>query len=234
MNTSIIVPMYNEEKRITPFLTNLIKFSEKKLKDYEIILVNDGSKDNTDKVVKGIIKNNKNIRLISYKPNGGKGNAVKVGFKNARGKKVLFIDADGSIQPDEIPRMIEKLDKYDVVVGNRYAKESKVKRHWLRAVYSFFFNTIVKILFQSRVRDNLCGFKGFKKNIADNLFNDLIDKRWVFDVELFFKIKKKSYSLYELPIKWVHVGGSQVKMFSDPVKWFLRLIILRIKLFNMP
>src|SRR3989344_3196133 len=223
MKVSIVVPCYNEENRIKPFLTSLIQFSKDNLKSYEIIVVNDGSKDKTLDVLKEF---SKDIKLISYEKNKGKGGAVREGVLSSIGEKVLFIDADGSIQPDE---MLEKLDSYDVVVGDRASKDSDVNAIALRNITGKLFNFYVNVLFGYKTWDNLCGFKGFKKEIAKDLFTDLIAYGWIFDVELFYKIHKKNYTLYKLPIKWVHKGDSKIKLL-DPFKMFFQLIKLRMKL----
>jgi dolichyl-phosphate beta-glucosyltransferase len=228
MDLSIIVPAYNEEKRMIPFLEDLIKFS-KTLKSYEIILVNDGSKDKTLEIMEGLKKKNKNIKIVSYEQNKGKAGALKEGINSALGEKILFIDADGSIPPYEIKEMVNKLDNYDVVVGNRASKESKITQSLLRKTTGILFNTYVNILFGLGLQDNLCGFKGFRKNIAKYLFNNLISKGWIFDVELFYRIKEKSYSLYQQPIRWINKKDSKIKPF-DPIKMAFQLIILRKKI----
>jgi len=233
MKNSIIVPAYNEEKRSMRFIPSLLDFV-KKMPSSEVIIVDDGSKDNTKTIINKLIKSKKAsfAKIIGYNKNQGKGNAVAFGVKAAKGDKIIFIDADGSIPPHEIPKILKKLDGYDVVVGDRYSKQSKIKRTFLREIFSLGFNTFVSLMFQYSYRDNLCGFKGFKKNIAKKLFSDLKDKRWVFDVELFYKIKKKGYSLYFLPIEWHHVGGSRINLIKDPFLWTLRLIKLRSQLKN--
>ncbi len=235
IKNSIIVPAYNEEKRSSGFIPNLLLFIKRKIPDSEVLVVNDGSRDNTAEKVNSMIKKVKAehfAKVIGYEKNKGKGNAVAFGVKAAKGGKILFIDADGSISPEEIPLMLKKLNEYDVVAGDRTSVKSKRKTTFLRKITSFGFNLWVSIIFQYSLRDNLCGFKGFRKNAAKKLFSDLKDRRWVFDVELFYKIKKKKYSLYFLPIKWKHVGDSRVHIVKDSVLWFLRLLTLRYQLRN--
>lgn len=226
---SIIVPAYNEERRIDYFLKDLVKFSKHHLKNYEIIIVDDGSVDNTSGVVKRAIGNDRNIRLISYKPNRGKGYAVKKGIFESEGDIILFIDSDGSINPDQIPKMLDKLKQYSIVTGDRGAEESKVKQAKSRKIIGIIFNFYVSLLFKTKKRDNLCGFKGFHRDVARELFKDLISERWLFDVELFYKIKKRRDSLYNLPINWEHKQGSKIK-FTDPLKMLFQLIVLRLQL----
>ena len=233
IKVSIIVPAYNEERRSGTFLPKLLDFVKRKIKNCEVLIVDDVSKDKTRDKINSIIQSKdcgKFAKVIGYKKNQGKGNAVAHGVMNAKGEKIIFIDADGSIQPDQIPKMIYYLGKCDVVVADRLSRKSKVKRVLTRAIASFGFNTFVSILFQYSYRDNLCGFKGFKRKVAREIFKDLIDKRWVFDVELFYKIKKRKYSIYFLPITWKHVGDSRINLIKDPFVWIFRLLKLRVNL----
>jgi dolichyl-phosphate beta-glucosyltransferase len=234
MENSIIVPAYNEAHRSQRFLPALFDYVKKHVPSSEIIIVDDGSKDRTKEVISKLIKkkNASFARVIGYAENQGKGNAVSFGVHAAKGDKILFIDADGSISPEEIPKMLALLDEYDVVVGDRLSAKSKVKSTFLRKFFSFGFNSLVSLLFQYSYRDNLCGFKGFRRDVAKTVFSHLKDKRWVFDVELFFKIKRKEYSIYFLPIAWHHVAGSRINLFKDPLLWFVRLIRLRWQLRN--
>jgi dolichyl-phosphate beta-glucosyltransferase len=229
INVSVIVPLYNEESRSKHFLPELLSFCRKNLGSYEVLLVNDGSTDNTLGFISSFAKKDRHVKVVSYFPNRGKANAVKVGVFVSRGEKVLFIDADGSIQPDEIPGMVSKLDSYDVVVGTRSSPKSRVVQPPLRKMVGMTFNTYVNILFAVNVKDTLCGFKGFKREAALYLFRKLISGRWIFDVELFYRIRKQRYSLYQMPIFWVHKEGSRFKLF-DPLKMALELLKLRFQL----
>ena len=231
MELSIIVPAYNEEKRINPFLRDLLCYSKQHFRDYEIIIVNDGSKDNTVGVVSRLIKREKEsrARMISYSENKGKGYAVRKGVLESKGENMIFIDADGSIAPDQIPLMLEKLKKYDVVVGSRRIRGADVDASGFRVFIGTMFNYYVNLLYRIDVWDNLCGFKGFRKKAAKDLFRDLISRRWIFDVELFYKIRKKGYKMHELPIRWVHKEDTKIRPL-DPLKMAWQLLALRMRL----
>ncbi len=224
MRASIIIPAYNEESRIKPFLKEL-KQSIKP--DWEIIFVDDGSVDKTAGILKKFSIANK--KVISYKKNMGKGFAVKTGVAAASGDSIIFIDADGSIHPSQIGRMIDYLKKYDAVVGTRASKESKVKQSFFRKMTGICFNKYVGMLYGLKIRDNLCGFKGFKKDVAKKIFNGLQSYRWVFDVELFYKIRKSGLSLFEMAIRWEYRPDSRIKP-TDPLKMAFELLYLRLKL----
>ncbi|MBI3190752.1 glycosyltransferase family 2 protein [archaeon] len=225
---SIIVPCYNEETRITPFLKKLMM--ETNDKKYEVIIVNDGSTDSTLEIVSALIKNRKNTRILSYKKNMGKGFAIKTGVFSAKGDFIIFIDADGSIDPAEIKNMEKYAEKYDAVIGTRASKESVVKKQpVIRKMLGMTFNLYVNVIFGIKIKDTLCGFKGFKRDVARVIFNELKSNRWIFDVELFYKIKKGRFSLYQMPIHWVHKENTKIRA-SDPLKMFVDVFSLRIKL----
>lgn len=228
MQASVIIPAYNEEKRITPFL-QMILDSLRQRDGVEVIIVNDGSTDKTLEVINKIANGNKCTKIVSYEHNRGKGWAVKQGVHAAQGEKILFVDADGSIPPSEIPKMLEKLEEYDVVVGDRTSPASKIKQTMMRKAVGIAFNSYVRILFQDDVSDHLCGFKGFKKSVGKELFKELKTTGWVFDVELFHIMRKRNYSLYKLPIYWKYKKESKLQ-YWDPFKMAIQLLFLRWKL----
>ena len=231
MEISIVVPAYNEEKRIVSFLKRLLDFAGNK-NGFEIIFVDDGSTDNTLKLIRDYCKGYDNTRIISYKVNKGKGGAVREGVMHSRGKKVLFIDSDGSIDPKQILQMSKHLDKYDAVVGTRASSRSKVSQPLFRKVIGICFNVYTNFLFGLSIRDKLCGFKGFKRDVAHVIFRDLVSMKFVFDIELFYRIKIYGFSLYQQPIKWVHKWNSKIKPI-DPFKMVFELVDLRIKLMKV-
>ncbi len=228
MDVSIIVPAYNEERRIGRFMSALSDFCKRKLTGkYEIIVVDDGSKDGTLEMLRHFERRDKHLRVMTYPVNEGKGYAVRKGILDAKGEKIVFIDADGSTMPQEILSMLKWLDKYDVVVGNRRDKKSKIITSKYRKLTQIIFNLFAMILFRSDVDDNLCGFKGFRRKAARDLFRELHDNGWIFDVEIFYKIRKRKYSLKKIPICWTHIGESKIKPF-DPLRMFLKLLKLRL------
>ena len=228
ITASIIVPFYNEELRMKPFLDTLLKYNNPK---WEFILVDDGSKDRTFSIFKKYKFSNK--KIISYNENKGKGYAIKTGVLAAKGKYIIFIDADGSIHPSQIKNMLKYLNKYDVVVGNRKSKKSDVKVPLFRKLIGIAFNKYANFLFSINVDDTLCGFKGFKRKVAKDLFRNLIDNRWIFDVELFYKIRKNNHSLHFLPIKWEHKDKSKITL-KDVIRMAITMLILRFKLMKKP
>jgi dolichyl-phosphate beta-glucosyltransferase len=229
---SIIIPAYNEETRIREFLRELIDYSKKNLDNYEIIIVNDGSKDKTREVIKKIIHDCEKARLINYKTNKGKGHAVLQGVLAAKGDFTLFIDADGSIQPKEIMQMYKAYHRtnVDVIIGSRKSSESYITLHQPlhRRFFSKIFNLYSNFLFRVKINDLLCGFKGFSRSAAEKIFNNLRAFRWEFDVEILYRARKEKYRILELPIEWKHQEGSKIKKL-DPLFIFVNLLILRLR-----
>jgi len=221
---SVIIPLYNEAKRAPSFLDQLLLYNNKK---WEFIFVDDGSRDATLKLIKSCSFFNRVI--ITYEKNRGKGYAVKKGIEKAKGNFIIFIDADGSIHPSQIKKMLVYLKKYEFVSGSRALQESQIVLPFFRLFVGKVFNNYVKLLYNIPIDDNLCGFKGFKKEAAKKLFSNLISERWIFDVELFYKLKKGKYSMFIMPIKWSHRGNSKMKLL-DMLKISMELIFLRIKL----
>lgn len=229
---SIIVPAYREATRIPKFLGNLLEFARKNLERYEIIVVNDGSTDSTKETVLDLIQGDKRAKLISYVDNMGKGHAVLQGVLKAKGKFILFIDADGSIKPQEILNLhgIYQKYNYDIVVGSRISALSNITdpQPLSRRLLSKIFNLYSNVLFRIKINDLLCGFKGFSHDVALQIFKDLKAYRWEFDVELLYKARKNGIKVYQLPIEWKHEEGSKMKIY-DPIFIFLNLLKLRLR-----
>ncbi len=219
MKTTLIVPMYNEEKRVLSFLGLLSKFSKKH--DLEVILVNDGSTDNTETIVKKYV--NKNIKLISYKENKGKGYAVKKAVSKANGKNIIWIDADDSFYLTDILKIQDKLNNYDIVIGNKYSNKRKLN---FRLMLGKSFNTIVNMLFNLNINDCFSGLKGYNKKVADLLFKDLIHSRWLFDVELLIKARRKKCKITSVPVKLKTNKGTKFKLI-DPLLLLIKLLKMK-------
>ncbi len=226
---SIIVPVYNEENRMQPFLKRLVLYCKKNFRDYELIFVDDGSADDSLKILKLLEKKSKNAKVFSYHKNRGKGAAVKLGVEKAKGRKIVFIDADGSIRPEEIANALLLLKESDVVIGDRYNNRENVNQPRIREFAGNTFNSYVNLLFGLGIKDTLCGIKAFRKEIAAELFKELKSDRWEFDVEILYKIKREKIRLVRMKIPWEYKKGTKMKL-SDPVKMAIRLAVLRLRI----
>ena len=163
---SIIIPVYNESRNIFPLYKRLEKVLKKQVYNYEIIFIDDGSKDSTVKEIKKIHKKNKQVELISFQRNYGKAAALQAGFDYAKGNIIITMDGDLQDLPEEIPNFIGALKKSDMVVGWRYKRQDK----FLKLLPSRIFNNLTNWLTGLGIHDANCGFKAMKKDVAKNLY----------------------------------------------------------------
>ena len=233
---SIIIPLFNEQHRLSYNLTILEKFLKKKSKkNIEIIFINDGSYDNTNQIIKNFIhKNKKNckFRYISYKNNIGKGFAVKKGILASKNYWILVCDADMSVSPKQFDvwfknNLIQKKD--EAYFGSRVHKQSNVKALFVRKIIGFLFNILLSLLFNIKSSDTQCGFKVFNSNYIKKIFRELKCNGYAYDVEIALLLKKHHIKIIELPLKWKHKYGSKVNLVKDSIKIFFDLIILKIR-----
>jgi len=249
MFLSVIIPAYNEEKRLPKTLAEIDKYLKNQNYDYEIIVVNDGSKDKTAEIVRDRISNNKNLRLIDNKKNHGKGYVVRQGMLAAIGEHRLFTDADNSTSIDQIEKMWPEFAEasphlsprpplsgsvfekgFDIVIGSRDVKGAVLDppQPFLRNVilgegFKLFRKIIIGLW---RIEDTQCGFKCFTKKTAENIFPKCKINRFAFDPEILVIAKKLGYKIKEIPVYWRNDPQSKVK-FKSMVKMGLDLFKIK-------
>jgi dolichyl-phosphate beta-glucosyltransferase len=231
---SVVIPAYNEAERIGSTLTSIHNFLIKQTYPYEIIVVNDGSRDNTAGLVSGMAATIKNLKLIDNKHNQGKGGVVKDGMLAATGDIRLFMDADNSTKVDEITKFLPYFEKgYDIVIGSRRIKGSNIVVHqglW-RDFLGGVFRLIVHTLVPVGVTDSQCGFKAFSAKAAQEVFPKQRIFRWAFDVEILAIARKMGFKIQEAPITWVNDGQSKVKL-SGEINMLIELLKTRLNLWT--
>ncbi len=230
---SIIIPAYNEYKRLPMTLTDV----NKHLADFdfpcEVLVVDDGSKDATEDVVRRFSHLMQNLRLIDNKQNHGKGWVVRQGMLEAKGEIRLFMDADNSTSIDQFKNMIPYFKQgYDVVIGSRDVKGAKLvpPQPWYKRLAGNIGNLIIQILLLPGMWDTQCGFKAFTEEAAKKIFPLMKIDRWAFDVESLVLAKKLGYKIKEMPVTWVNSPESKVKL-SGYVNFFSE--VLKIKRWMM-
>jgi len=233
---SIIIPLYNEEKRLLKSLIKLEKFIKKNKKsNVEIIFVSDGSTDTTNNIINLFIKKNKrNIKssLIKYKKNIGKGYAIKKGILKSKKNWILICDADMSVNPNQFNIWYNKnriIDKNKAYFGSRRHKKSNVKSSIIRRFLGYFFIIFIRILFFIKLQDSQCGFKVFHKSYALKVFRKISSFRFAFDIELIIILTKLKINIIELPLKWVHQDGSKLSLLHDMPKMIYDIFVIRFK-----
>jgi len=228
---SVIVPCYNEKERFKNGLNHFLSYLNKQKYTWQLILINDGSTDNTLELMEGTAKDNKNINIISYRKNKGKGYAIIQGVKRARGKLILFSDLDHSVPVSTVETFFKYFEKgFDVVIGSRRVEGSKfIKRqNLIRETLGRGFTLLVRIFIDWDIKDATCGFKAFTNPAAKKLFSSISVYDWAFDAELLFLCKKYGYKNAQAPVTWQDVRGSKVSLIRDILGSFVGLIKIRI------
>lgn len=231
MRISIIIPAYNEEKRIRETLQDYADFFSCKEIDFEILVMMDGCTDRTPEIVKDIASRHKKIKFINHEKRLGKGSAVLVGFKAVDGDLISFTDADNSIKPEEFYSLVQHINGYDAVISSRYMKSSVIlnRQGGTRRVGSRFFNLMVKFLLGMPFKDTQCGAKVFKKNVIEKILPEMRSRGFEFDAELMWRVKRHGFGILEFPIIWENKPGSTLRPMST---LFMLLGILRIRFFG--
>lgn len=211
MTVSLIIPAYNEEQRLTPFLLSLMKYVRQYPHNFkEILIIDDGSTDATRTIAERHIPKIPRLKIVSHARNRGKGAAIQAGVAAARGDLIIFMDADGATPISELPKMISALSQADIAVGNRWMTGAKTQRSSAtRRLSGWAYRTYMKIFGLGDI-DTMCGFKGYRRSAAKNLFHNLLEERWLFDTEIAYKAKKRGYTVANFPIRWTSRDGSKL------------------------
>ena len=221
---SIVIPAYNEEKRIAGSLLETCAYMNDFGLEYEIIVVDDGSSDGTGRTVDHIAMHVRNVRLVRYEKNRGKGHALRTGVLGTKGDLILVMDADLSTPMEELRKLMPYLSEggFDIAIGSRALALSDIikKQPWWRRGMGKMFNKIVKAIVIGGFNDTQCGFKLFRGVVGRNLFGEAKINRFAYDVEILALARKKGYGIQEVPIRWINSPESKV----DPVKDSLQML----------
>jgi dolichyl-phosphate beta-glucosyltransferase len=226
---SIVIPAYNEEIRIIPTIGAIASYVSSQGYQWELIISDDGSKDDTVKLVEEL--GFANLRVIRAPKNEGKGSAVRRGMLAAQGKFVLFADADNSTPIEELDKVLGKVQKegFDVAVGSRAAEGSEeAKRSFLRRILSGGLRWIVKNIFRIGVNDTQCGFKMFSYEAAQKLYGAQTIMGFSFDLEILYLAAKFGYQIAEVPVGWVDSPGSKVDTTKEAQRFLRDLVKIKL------
>ncbi|MAG37760.1 hypothetical protein CMI45_00010 [Candidatus Pacearchaeota archaeon] len=237
MKLAIIIPAYNEEARIGTTLSGYTKRfeslrKEKKL-DYNILVVINNTKDNTEKIVKSHIKLNSRISYLNL-VKGGKGYATIEGFKSALSQDfdlIGFVDADMATSPEAFYYLIEHLGSADGAIANRYSKKSKITPafSFRTLIVAKVFHTLVRSLFFLPYRDTQCGAKVFNKKATETIVEKVKMSQWAFDVELLYHLYSSGFKIKELPTIWQEVEGSKLDLKKASIQMLFSILQLRVR-----
>ncbi len=229
---SIVIPVYNEEKRLGPALEKLINYLGKQIYRVEIILVDDGSIDRGIEIASKTLKEKGQVfRVVSYGKNRGKGFALKQGMMASRGEYVLFTDADLSTPIEELDQMWDWFEKgFEIVQGSRKMPGAAVELHqpFLRENMGKVFTFLSNLIANVQVTDVTCGFKCYRGPVARHIYGLQRIFDWSFDTEIIHIARKQGYKLKEVPVHWRDEEGTKVHLVRDAIRSFEGLIKIRI------
>jgi dolichol-phosphate mannosyltransferase len=197
---SFVVPAYNEEESIEAALVTIDDLVKTDKTPYEIVVVNDGSEDETFSKAFKYSQRHGHVRIISYKKNEGKGHAIKAGFMLAEGDVVVFADSDLDIDMTMIANYVEALKKGDIVIASKWHPCSQVRLPFSRKLLSHSFNVLVRLLTGAKLKDTQVGLKVIKRNAFEKIFSKLAVKRYAFDVELLAVASLYGLKIIEMPV----------------------------------
>jgi len=230
---SIIIPAYNESLRLANSLRTILAYLRENWPDAELIVVDDGSMDDTAALARQTLEDSGTVRtsVISYKSNLGKGRAVRLGLLAARSEVALFSDADLSTPITETPKLVDPIfrGECDVTFGSRALDRSLIGIHqpWRREQGGRVFNMVVRLATGLPYWDTQCGFKAFRMSVCRPFVEAATVDRFGFDVELIYLAHRAGLRLREIPVRWDHYEGSKISLFSDSLKMVNEVGLIR-------
>lgn len=233
VSLSIVVPAYNEAVRLGTTLPEILDYLSRNVPESELIVVDDGSTDNTAAAAKEILSASERVRtsVLSYQSNLGKGRAVRLGLLASRGDVALFSDADLSTPITETPKLVEPIlrGECDLAFGSRALDRSLIGVHqpWRREQGGRVFNLIVRLATGLPFWDTQCGFKAFRMSVCRPIIEGATVDRFGFDVEFLYIAHRAGLRLKEIPVRWDHYEGSKVSVLNDSFKMLSEVALIR-------
>jgi len=226
---SIVIPSFNEELRLPVTLAQVSAYIRASKRETEVIVVDDGSTDRTADVANSFRGEIQRLRVVANKKNRGKGYSVRHGMLEARGRVVLFTDADLSAPIDETDKLLAALADHDVAIGSRALNRSliSVRQSVFRESAGIIFNFIVRAILRLPFVDTQCGFKAFRRERCRVIFQQQRIERFGFDPELLYLARHHGLSTVEIPVRWAHSPATKVSMWRDSIQMFLDVFIIR-------
>lgn len=231
---SIIIPAFNEERRIVRTLETIDRYFDKQGITREIIVIDDGSTDNTAGLVDAMSARIRGLHVVRYDRNRGKGYAVRTGIEKSRGKYVLFTDADNSTPIEEFEKFYPLLKHHEVVIGSRYTTGSDVaiEQPKYRIILGRLGNFLIRAFVLDDISDTQCGFKAFQHNAAKDIFSRIKVNHFGFDIEILSVARMLHYSICEVPISWYNSPESRVRPIKDALRTFSELVYIKLNLWG--
>ena len=225
-----MIPAYNESTRLGATLEKVLSYVHSQGWNAELIVVNDGSHDDTAEIVRTFAAKDPALRLVENPGNRGKGYSVRNGMLHARGRVVLFSDADLSSPIEEAAKLIQTLEAgADIAIGSRWLRaETQTQRQPVyRQIFGRIFNLLLRLTLGLHFKDTQCGFKAFKQPAVQAIFPVQKIERWGFDPEILFLARKFGFRVQEVPVAWGHSGGTRIHPLIDGSRMFMEMLHIR-------
>ena len=227
---SVVIPAYNEAERIVPGLKQILEHVARTGLDCEILLVDDGSRDGTAEVVRRELGGQVPLEVLRQEPNQGKAAAVRRGMLAGRGRYVGYADADMSTPFAEIDRCLQALEAgADIAIGSRAMHDSNIQVHqpWYRQLAGKSFGAYTRLVLLPGIADSQCGFKFFRREVAQDLFTRQRLAGWAFDAELLYLARRRGYSVAQIPVRWINDPNTKVNMLRAGPRMLLDILRVR-------
>lgn len=226
---SIIIPCFNEESRLPDSLEKIAAYIQQSGRETEVLVVDDGSTDRSAAVAQLHYQKLPGLRVISNGRNRGKGFSVRHGMQAAKGRIVLFTDADLSAPIEEAQKLIKALETNDVAIGSRAINRNliSVRQSRFRELAGIIFNSVVRLILRLPFVDTQCGFKAFRREPCRIIFEQQRIERFGFDPELLYLARHHRLHAAEIPVRWAHSPATKVSMLRDSLQMFVDVFVIR-------
>ena len=229
---SIILPAYNEASRIERCIREVTRAIHSFSGSSEIIVTEDGSTDDTEKIVANLSQSNPHLHFLHFPIRLGKGKAIKKALASAKGDIIVFMDVDLSTSLKHLPQIVKLAREHrGMAIGSRHVNGSKVERSFSRTLFSLSYNLFVRLLFLDGVHDHQCGFKAMSREVAAVVLNKIESDGFFFDTEMILWCKKLGFPVIEVAVEWTEIskkGATAVRLVSDAAKLGLDLLRFRL------
>ncbi len=226
VKVTIVLPAFNEAKRLRKAVEEVKRWMDKTGYDYEIVIAEDGSTDGTDKIASELAREDPKVKHLHSDERLGRGKALTRAFKQAEGDVLVYLDVDLSTDMRHLKELIDAIAKegYDFATGSRLMKESQAERPFKRDFASKVYNFLVRFMLGSKLRDHQCGFKAFRKSAVLSLLDDVKDNHWFWDTEVLVLAQRRGFKVKEIPVRWKQSGETKVRFTKDVLYMFAQIL----------